>query len=103
MAKKQKKEKAFMHKKDMGIPRRQNGIPIKKKKAKTELSKHQKQKKKKTLALEKQQEVPLIRMEKGAENNFKKENFFVLERCLNMISHFHYPIFLLNIKRTSAE
>ena len=42
MAKKQKKEKAFMHKKDMGIPRRQNGIPIKKKKAKTELSKHKK-------------------------------------------------------------
>ena len=58
---------------------------------------------KKTLALEKQQEVPLIRMKKRVENNFKKENFFVLERCLNMISHFRYPIFLLNINRTSAE
>ena len=38
-----------MHKKDLGIPRRQNGIPVKKKKAKTELSKHQKQERKKHL------------------------------------------------------
>lgn len=102
MAKKHKKEKAFMHKKDLGIPRRQNGIPVKKK-SKNRIEQTPKTREKKTLALEKQQEVPLIRMEKGAENNFKKENFFVLERCLNMISHFHYPIFLLNIKRTSAE
>ena len=34
VAKKHKKEKAFMHKKDLGIPRRQNGIPVKKKKQK---------------------------------------------------------------------
>ena len=45
-----------MHKKDLGIPRRKNGIPVKKKKAKTELSKHQKTREKKTLALEKQQD-----------------------------------------------
>ena len=48
VAKKHKKEKAFMHKEDLGIPRRQNGIPVKKK-AKTELSKHQKQEREKHL------------------------------------------------------
>jgi len=74
-----------------------------KKKSKNRIEQTPKTREKKTLALEKQQEVPLIRMEKGTENNFKKENFFVLERCLNMIIHFRYLIFLLNIKRTSAE
>ena len=71
------------------------------KKSKNRIEQTPKTREKKTLALEKQQEVPLIRMEKGAENNFKKENFFVLERCLNMISHFRYPIFLLYYKRIS--
>ena len=60
-----------MHKKDLGIPRRQNRITIKKMKGEKknrieQTPKTRENKKNKTLALEKQQEVPLIRMEKRA-------------------------------------
>ena len=52
------------------------------KKSKNRIEQTPKTREKKTLALEKQQEVPLIRMEKGTENNFKKEMKENIERLI---------------------